>query len=69
MTHLGTNKTSSGILKGFIAFLESENVYYDTKIDVLSGLEAEILVLIWWPSLKSKMAAFCHLDDVAPLPK
>ena len=50
---------------GFIEFLDPQNIYFDTKLDLLSGLEAEILAV----SLNAKMAAFCHLDDVPPLPK
>jgi len=34
------------ILNGIIEFLVPENVCLDTKIESLSGLEAEILVLI-----------------------
>ena len=66
------NSSLIDITYSFFAFLVPENVYFVTNTDLLRDLEAEILALIditWCPSLKSKMAAFGHLDYVAPLPE
>ena len=38
--------SSSAIFNDSNAFIDSENVYFDTKIDLLTGLQAEMLALI-----------------------
>ena len=60
------------ICYSFFAFLVPEMICFDTKMELLNGLEAKIMALIdnrWWPSLKSKMKGGPRLDYVAPRPE
>ncbi len=69
---LETNNHPVPFLNDSNSFLDSENVYFDIRIDLLSAFQADILALIdltWRPYWKSNMAAFCIPDEVAPLPK
>lgn len=51
-------KTSAAFLSGIVVFLGSEHVCLDTKLVILSGLEAEILVGIGF-----YMAAVLNIQD------
>ena len=41
-----SKQSYSDIIDSFHALLDPNNVYFDTKIDLLSGLEDEILAFI-----------------------
>ena len=66
---LSINNSFIDIINGIIAFLVPENVCLDTKIAILSGIEAEIMALIGFymvAILESKIAAILDLEDVGP---
>ena len=46
MNGFWSKQSCSDINNSFHALLDPNNVYFDTKIDILSGLEAEILAFI-----------------------
>ena len=46
MNGFWSKPSCSDINNSFHALLDPNNVYFDTKIDILSGLEAEILAFI-----------------------
>ena len=41
-----SKQSYSDIIDSFHALLDPKNVYFDTKIDLLSGLEDEVLAFI-----------------------